>query len=367
MPYSLKIGIYKDTKGECKVRARLAYSKFSTICCKFVSEKSPGCLSWGSTLTKCESECPSAENINIFVTIELTVKSDVIDEMPKIDILGFPHVYDFTQTSEPGEAPVLVFIHGWLLSRSYWQPLIELLSPRYPCLGYDLRGFGDSQAPQSEQLQRNYSLEAYAQDVVELLAKLNIEQAWLIGHSLGGSIAIWGAKCCPERVKGIICLNSGGGIYLKEEFERFRNAGARIVRRRPRWLAYLPLVDLLFARAMVAQPLSRRWGRQRLQDFLKADYQAALATLMDSTTEKEVHLLPQIVANLSQPLYFLAGSDDQVMELKYVQHLASFHQLFEANGRNVFTIPDCGHLGMVEQPFLVSQHILSLLENRENS
>ncbi|ELR98169.1 alpha/beta fold hydrolase [Gloeocapsa sp. PCC 73106] len=286
--------------------------------------------------------------------------------MPKIDIRGFPHVYDFTQKSDQVTVPVLVFIHGWLLSKSYWQPLIELLSPWYPCLSYDLRGFGDSQLSAGDKIQQNYTLESYAQDIGQLLAQLNIEQAWLIGHSLGGNIAIWGAKSCPERVNGVICLNSGGGIYLKEEFERFRNAGAKIVKLRPRWLAYLPLVDLLFARTMVAQPLSRYWGRRRLLDFLRADEEAALATLMDSTTETEVHLLPQIVANLQQPVYFLAGAEDKIMEPKYVQHLASFHQLFEVNGGNVLTIPACGHLGMIEQPHVVSEYILSLIKSSKN-
>jgi 2-succinyl-6-hydroxy-2,4-cyclohexadiene-1-carboxylate synthase len=283
--------------------------------------------------------------------------------MTKVDILGIPHTYDLISSSTAKD-PVLIFIHGWLLSRNYWQPMIERLSAYYPCLVYDLRGFGDSQNPSAKLSQRNYTLASYAKDLCVLLEKLQIEQAWLIGHSLGGSIALWGAKYCPQQVKGVICLNSGGGIYLKEEFERFRNAGKQIVQRRPSWLCYLPLIDLFFARAMVARPLSRYWGRQRLLDFLKADQQAALGTLMDTTTETEVHLLPQIVASLKQPVYFFAGTKDKIMEPKYVQHLASFHELFQTNGGNVFEIPDCGHLAMIEQPSIVSSQIISLLQQQ---
>ncbi|WP_414644160.1 alpha/beta fold hydrolase, partial [Allocoleopsis sp.] len=50
--------------------------------------------------------------------------------MAIIDIEGAPHVYELTAPTH-SSSPVLVFIHGWLLSRSYWQPLIERLAPNY--------------------------------------------------------------------------------------------------------------------------------------------------------------------------------------------------------------------------------------------
>ncbi|HEY9653391.1 MAG TPA: alpha/beta hydrolase, partial [Coleofasciculaceae cyanobacterium] len=201
----------------------------------------------------------------------------------------------------------------------------------------------------------------YAEDLGFLLQRLGIERAWLIGHSLGGSIALWGASVVSDRVKGVICLNAGGGIYLKEEFERFRAFGQQLVARRPRWLCYIPLIDLLFTRAQVARPLERRWGRQRIVDFVIAHPEAALRTLLDSTTQSEVHRLPQVVSQLKQPVYFIAGTQDTVMEPKYVRHLASFHELFQGYGENVIEIPGCGHLAMVEQPEVVDTEIRQIL------
>ncbi|MBC6479281.1 MAG: alpha/beta hydrolase [Hormoscilla sp. GM7CHS1pb] len=265
--------------------------------------------------------------------------------MATIDILGVPHAYDLTApttsvssgiakstTQETPTEHTLVFIHGWLLSRRYWQPLIERLAPDYQCLCYDLRGFGDSQptrkwgvkgsarrrrepdaahwrpgkldnAAGAEPVGSCYTPAAYVADLVVLLKQLGISSAWLIGHSLGGSIALWGASIYPECVRGVVCVNSGGGIYLKEEFERFRTAGEQIVKWRPRWISQLPLIDLLFARAQVARPIARYWGRQRLIDFAVAHPEAALGTLLDSTTEDEVHRLPELVSRLEQPVY----------------------------------------------------------------
>lgn len=300
--------------------------------------------------------------------------------MATIEILGVPHAYELTA---PTSCPhTLVFVHGWLNSRGYWQPVISRLSESFQCLSYDLRGFGESKSkaktdysPEQASLTLTptysdavtnpfdslYTPAAYAQDLVALMQQLNITSVWLIGHSLGGTIALWTSSQMSECVKGVICINAGGGIYLKEAFEQFRSAGQRFLQIRPRWLSQVPLIDLLFTRASVARPLDRYWARQRVIDFVMADPEAALGTLLDSTTEEEVNYLPQLVSQMKQPIYFLAGAEDKVMEPKYVRHLASFHQLFQYCGDNVIEIPECGHLAMLEQPDAVASHIRAIV------
>lgn len=305
--------------------------------------------------------------------------------MATIEILGIEHSYELTGFAS--SSPTLVFIHGWLLSREYWQPLIECLAPDHQCLAYDLRGFGQSlgkltsitdapvvnpflnstenvtnSRPNNPQNFSNcYTAAAYAEDLVVLLKTLNISSAWLIGHSLGATVALWAAKLGSTKIKGVICINAGGGVYLKEAFEQFRAAGQQLVKIRPRWLCYLPLIDLIFTRANVVNPIARQWGRQRVIDFVMANPEAALGTLLDSTTEEEVNRLPSLVSCLSQPVYFFAGQQDKIMEPKYVRHLASFHPLFQSDRGNVLEIPNCGHLAMLEQTDTVSTEIRSIL------
>ncbi len=280
--------------------------------------------------------------------------------MPTIDILGVPHAYELTPPTAAKD--VLVFMHGWLLSRRYWQPLIAQLSSEYQCLSYDLRGFGDSQAGvRADRVALGYGLTDYAHDLALLISQLQLTSVWLVGHSVGGSIALCAADQLPQQVKGVICLNSGGGIYLKEEFDRFRATGQQLVKRRPRWLCHLPLLDLLFTRASVVRAIDRQWGRQRLVDFVTAQPEAALGLLLDSTTEAEVHRLPQVVSRLQQPVYFIAGAQDPIMEPKYVRHLASFHPLFQRCGANVFEIAGCGHMAMIEQTTAVAAQLRTIL------
>lgn len=276
--------------------------------------------------------------------------------MPYVSIRTVPHFYVLTPPILGGST--LVFIHGWLLSHHYWAPVMDGLQAHCQCLAYDLRGFGASNqlaTPSSEV--GDYGLAAYGEDLGALLDHLGLEQVWLVGHSLGGSIALWGAHLWPDRVVGVVCVNAGGGIYLPQEFHKFRTAGAQIVRWRSPWLRHLPLMELGFTRMMVARPLGRQWGRQRLVDLLAAHPEAALGALLASTTEAAVHQLPQVVAGLRQPVYFVAGQEDQVMAERYVRHLASFHALFPTLGSNVRVLANCGHLAMVEQPQALGQHI----------
>jgi 2-succinyl-6-hydroxy-2,4-cyclohexadiene-1-carboxylate synthase len=278
--------------------------------------------------------------------------------MSSVIIQGAKHSYSLTSSAQSKhKAPTIAFLHGWMLSKAYWQPLIAQLQPDFQCLAYDLRGFGLSEIGDRDE----YSLISYARDLEELLDRLEISQVWLVGHSLGGAIALWAANLLSDRVLGVVCLNAGGGIYIKEEFEKFRTAGKILLRLRPQWLKNLPLVHAQFAKDSVYSTLDRDWGRQRAIDFVSAKYPSARGTLLGSTSEVEVHKLPQIVSKLRQPVYFVAGANDKIMEPKYVSHLASFHHSFNGYGENVFELPNCGHMAMLEQTNLLHSLLLDLL------
>jgi pimeloyl-ACP methyl ester carboxylesterase len=304
--------------------------------------------------------------------------------MAELIIRGTPHSYDIVCASSSSPI-IVVFVHGWMLSRQYWRPLIEQIRSDYDCLSYDLRGFGQSRLVDSEKrvsaseiptgllqppekigLTLNlftehcaispYTPAAYALDLAFLLERLTDRPVWLVGHSLGGTIALWAAAYLCDRVAGVICLNAGGGIYIHNTFEQFRQFGQQLVKVRPHYLTRVPGLDCAFARMMVHRPLARQWGRQRLQDFVVADSCAALGALLDSTTIEEVHLLPRMVASLVQPAYFITGQQDQVIEPCYSYHLAGFHSAWAAGYPIplVYELPDCGHLGMLEAPAAIA-------------
>lgn len=327
--------------------------------------------------------------------------------MPIANVLGVPHTYDLRSSAFPRASKnfeesekspeTIVFVHGWLLSRHYWHPLMDAL-PDCQRLAYDMRGFGDSVEPLSTRSERktrtiplppgqswypiaaphtnaytnaytndSFSLAAYAQDLEAMLDSLALDRVWLMGHSLGGSVALWAAYLFPERVKGVICLNAGGGIYIPKEFEKFRSAGQQMVKYRPSWLAKLPVLPRVFTRAMVHQPLALKWGQQRLQDFVCADRAAAVGSLLASTTEKEVLQMPLLMGALTQPVHFITATQDSIMPPRYVNYLASFHRDFEGDPLSMVSeIAECGHMAMVEQTEAVAACVKKVVERQRD-
>jgi pimeloyl-ACP methyl ester carboxylesterase len=104
-----------------------------------------------------------------------------------------------------GEGPSVVLVHGMLNSSSHWQAVALDLAAEYTVIAPDLIGHGDSAAPRGD-----YSLGAHAASIRDLLTALGIERATLVGHSLGGGVAMQFFYQFPARVERLVLVSSGG-------------------------------------------------------------------------------------------------------------------------------------------------------------
>lgn len=102
-----------------------------------------------------------------------------------------------------GEAVVL--IHGMLNSSSHWQAVALNLARDHTVIAPDLIGHGDSAAPRGD-----YSLGAHAASIRDLLAAIGVERATIVGHSLGGGVAMQFFYQFPQRVERLVLISSGG-------------------------------------------------------------------------------------------------------------------------------------------------------------
>jgi pimeloyl-ACP methyl ester carboxylesterase len=104
-----------------------------------------------------------------------------------------------------GDGPVILLIHGITGSSAQWETTMELLESDYTVIAPDLLGHGESAKPRGD-----YSLGAYASGLRDLLAWLEMPAATVVGHSLGGGIAMQFAYQFPERCERLGLVNSGG-------------------------------------------------------------------------------------------------------------------------------------------------------------
>ncbi len=112
------------------------------------------------------------------------------------------HAFSYTDS---GSGPVLLFIHGLLGSQKQWAHLVDELDEDHRLIVPDLFGHGESAKPVGD-----YSLGAHAATLRDLLDRLGIEQVTLVGHSLGGGIAMVFSYLFPERVERLVLVASGG-------------------------------------------------------------------------------------------------------------------------------------------------------------
>ncbi|WP_337884303.1 alpha/beta hydrolase [Fischerella thermalis] len=303
--------------------------------------------------------------------------------MSYINVRGVEHYYEWIRKpsiiSQP--KPVMVFVHGWAGSSRYWQSTATALLEEFDCLLYDLRGFGrsrgkptavtkasevvaESDSPQEELqafTQLTYELEEYAHDLAALLNQLQIQRAYIHAHSMGASIATLFINRYPERVEKAILTCSGVFEYDEKAFAAFHKFGSYVVKFRPQWLAKIPLVDRMFMARFLHRPIPTAERRAFLQDFLLADYEAALGTIFTSVSKAAAELMPQEFTKITVPTLLVSGEYDKIIPAEMGRQAAKLNQAVE-----YVMIPGTAHFPMLEDAPTYLQRVREFL-SRVNS
>jgi 3-oxoadipate enol-lactonase len=232
-----------------------------------------------------------------------------------------------------GEGPALVLCHGVGGNHMSWWQQVPVFAHRFRCVAIDQRGFAQSHNPPGAP-----GAEAFADDLAGLLDHLGIEQAWLVGQSMGGRTVLNFAKRFPQRVRAMVLSATLSNIRTPEidrmrrevrdrlGADRLRYALAeRVWTERPH-LAYL--FQLIRSRNPVRPPR-----------FMWRDN--ALGTTPDE------------IARLVTPTLFIVGDEDRISPPHAVEAAC---RLFP-NARLV-TVPDSGHSVYFEQPEAFNRAVL---------
>jgi pimeloyl-ACP methyl ester carboxylesterase len=100
--------------------------------------------------------------------------------------------------------PPLLFVHGWSCDHTYFVPQVERFSQQHRTVGVDLRGHGASDAPEQA-----YTMSGFADDLAWLCGHLGLDKPVVVGHSMGGVIALQLAAEHPDVPRAIVMLDGG--------------------------------------------------------------------------------------------------------------------------------------------------------------
>ncbi len=118
----------------------------------------------------------------------------------EVDLHGHRAVY-----RAAGSGPTVVLIHGMVNSSRHWERVALKLAETHHVVAPDLIGHGDAATPRGD-----YSLGAHAASIRDLLAAIGVDRATIVGHSLGGGVAMQFFYQFPQRTERLVLISSGG-------------------------------------------------------------------------------------------------------------------------------------------------------------
>lgn len=228
-----------------------------------------------------------------------------------------------------GKGSTIVFLHGFLENSSMWKFLIPNLENKHTIITIDLLGHGKSDC-----LGYIHTMEMMAEIVYAVLTHENIKTASLVGHSMGGYVALAFAERHPEMCSEIILLNSTPKQDTAERKENRNRAIALVKKNKNGFLSMA--ISNLFAEENKTRFTKEIQGLKK--EALQMKTQGIIAALEGMKIRKD---RTQFLKKLSTPKTIIAGSLDPIMPLESLKIVAkSCHcQL---------TIWEGGHMSTIE-------------------
>ncbi len=250
-----------------------------------------------------------------------------------------------TAVDVQGDGMAVLFVHGFPLDRTVWRHVIAPLTGRRR-IAPDLRGLGLSDAPAS-----GYSIPQYADDMVSLLDLLGAASCVVCGLSMGGYVALDMVRRYPERIAGLILVNSraeGDGPAARDA----RDEMIRMVEQEGTGaLADLLAPKLLAPESQAAMPTVVERVRTMIESAPPAGVIGALRAMKDRPDATDV------LGRIAVPTLVIAGREDQLIPVDYARSMAT-----AIPGAQFTLIPGAGHLVPMEQPVPTSRVIGEFLD-----
>jgi pimeloyl-ACP methyl ester carboxylesterase len=269
--------------------------------------------------------------------------------VPHVDIEGVKIYYE-----SHGQGFPLVLCHGLSGDTQAWVNQLPAFSQRYQVVTWDARGHGRSDSPADPNA---YGLTRFAEDLKVLLGHLGLEQVYLLGHSMGGGVAVRFASTYPERVKALVVTDSFTGSGLPT------TAGVRAMREKSIDLALTQGMNAVADHALQenANVMGRIRGdsveeRAMRMRYTKIDpngYAGSVRTILDNGFPDEWS------GRIAMPTLVMVGDRDSA------SIAGSEHTHAKITGSEYIVISEAGHMAYLDQPQAFTDNVLGFLSRVE--
>ena len=261
-----------------------------------------------------------------------------------------------------GSGPLLVLLHGITSTSDCWREVMPRLSERYTVVAPDLLGHGRSAKPRGD-----YSLGAYAAGLRDLLAVLDFERGTVVGHSLGGGIAMQFAYLFPEYVERMALICSGG---LGKEVHPLLRASTLPG---SEWVLPLMAREWSVNAGDAVRRVAAKLGLEAGPDL--GEFARGYASLVEEGAREafldtmrgvigpdgqKVSALDRLYLADQIPTMFIWGTDDPVIP---VEHGRRAHEIVDHS--RLVEIEGSGHWPMLDAPDRVISELTSFIEETE--
>jgi 3-oxoadipate enol-lactonase len=251
--------------------------------------------------------------------------------------------------TEVGQGSPIILIHGLFLDHTAFEQQIKAVSGQARIIAIDIHGHGESSV-----LHQPMSLDEMAEDYLDLVQQLGIQQAVWGGVSLGGMTSLRIACGHPEAVLGLLLLNTNAGSGAGKKVPSFDGLNAPLTLRflwNTQFLKTQVLKAGLFGRTTLeTNPNLQRIWADRMKQISSISMKHSVEAVLSARS-----ILDQL-SSIRVPTIVAGGAEDMALSMSASQEI---HQRISHS--TLVEIERCGHSSSVEQPERVNQLLEQLL------
>jgi 2-hydroxymuconate-semialdehyde hydrolase len=257
-----------------------------------------------------------------------------------------------TNYHDLGEGEPVIFMHGsgpGVSAYANWRLCMPEISKGYRVIAPDMVGFGYSDRPEG----MTYTMEIWAQQIIDLMDALNIEKAHLVGNSFGGGLAVYLMINHPNRFNKVVLMGAVG-VKFDLTYGLDRAWGYE-----PSVENMKQLLDIFaYDRSIVTDDLAK----MRYEASIRPGFQESFSSMFPYPRQDGVDMMASDendIAKIDHDVLIIHGRDDKVIPLENSYRL---NKLIEKSQLHVFG--QCGHWSQIEHNARFNQLLINFFDEK---